>query len=172
MRPDDVPLPSIDGDRSVDDVRNELRHVLANGESMHCPCCGGNAKVYARPINGTMVAALRAIARSTSGLTNAQIIAITKQAGGGNVSLLQHWRLVDRWPGSVWRITPHGRDFLLGRVAVPARVLLYNNQFLGFDDSKDLHVSDLAENDFSLDEILLPDAVRRVDISPNATSGV
>lgn len=138
----------------LDQARSELRTELADGSLATCVCCGQTAKIYARPLNATMVASLRAIAMSSYGLDNAQIIAATKQSGGGNVSLLQHWKLVESWPGKIWRITHNGRAFLGGHIRVPAKVILYNNIFLGFDATTTVSVVDLAGKAFDLTELL------------------
>lgn len=159
FNPSLIPLPKGGEWRTLGEARDELRDELGEGELATCPCCGQDAKVYSRPINSTMVSALKAIASSAYGLDNRQIIAATKQSGGGNVSLLQHWKLIEQWPGKIWRVTQTGKSFLAGHVTLASRVILYNNIFLGFDDSERVAVEDMLGRRFSLDELLDPGAV-------------
>lgn len=155
---DAIPLPSLRYADPLGIVRSDLRKALGEGEAVECPCCGQQARVYSRPINATMIRALHEIAISPFGLTNAAIIARTHQAGGGNVSLLQHWGFVESWPGHVWRATPAGRNFLRGLFRVPSRVLLYANIFLGLDERETVSVRDVAGREFDLSSATDPAA--------------
>lgn len=150
-----IPLPRVRYADPLGLVRADLRQELGEGEAVSCPCCGQRAKIYSRPMNGTMIKSLLEVAKSPYGLTNAAIIARTHQAGGGNLSLLQHWGFVESWPGHVWRATFQGRRFLSGVVSVPSRVLLYNNIFLGFDEREMVTVKDVYGRKFDLDDISL-----------------
>ena len=163
MNPKDIPLPNQRGWMILDALRDEMRQDLSNGEMVTCLCCGGRSKVYSRTITGTMVEVLRLLDKAQYGLTNGQIIAATKQSGGGNVSLMLHWELVDSCRGSVWTITDRGRRFLCGEIAIPKRVLLYNNICLGFDDTEQVRAHDLVDHDFSLEDVLSPGHVRAVE---------
>lgn len=159
-----IPLPKGGEGRTLGEARNELRGELGEGELATCPCCGQDAKVYSRPINSTMVSALKAIASSAYGLDNRQIIAATKQSGGGNVSLLQHWKLIEQWPGKIWRVTPTGKSFLAGHVRLASRVILYNNIFLGFDESETVTIEDMLGRRFSADDLLNPSAITAASV--------
>lgn len=165
-----IPLPKGGEWRTLGEVRNELRGELGEGELATCPCCGQDAKVYSRPINATMVSALRAIAQSAYGLDNRQIIAATKQSGGGNVSLLQHWKLIEQWPGKVWRVTATGRAFLAGHVRLASRVILYNNIFLGFDEGETVTVEDMLGRRFSAEDLLNPAAIANASVTEAKTT--
>lgn len=168
--PASIPLPKGGEWRTLGEARNELRGEIGEGELATCPCCGQDAKVYSRPINSTMVSALKAIAQSAYGLDNRQIIAATKQSGGGNVSLLQHWGLIEQWPGKIWRVTRMGRAFLAGDIKLASRVILYDNIFLGFDQSETVTVEDMLGRRFSADELLNPGAITGADVAGAETT--
>ena len=164
----DIPLPVVSATSTLAEYRETLRQELADGEMTCCAACGQTAKVYARPINGTMVKALAELAKAPNGLTNQQILAATRQGGGGNVSLLVHWSMVESWPGSVWRITKAGRLFLADHWEAAHKVILYNNRFLGLDTSRLVKASDLADVAFDRAELLAASAVATADVGFHA----
>lgn len=158
LNPSDIPVGSGDDAIPLVWVREQLRAELATGDIIGCPCCGQTAKVYSRSINATIARSLRLIAESSTGLTNRDIISATRQSGGGNISLLQFWGLVTQ-DDKRWKITSSGRQWLYGYIAIPSRVLIYNNQFLGFDERKKVRFVDVTGYEFSLTDVLDPRAV-------------
>ena len=158
--PEIIPLPKMRGEETLATVREEMRVLMAVGEAVTCPCCSQTAKVYSRPINAAMVAALSVVARSTGGLNNRGIVsAMGKSDGASQISKLVHWGLVEQDREHNWCVTSKGRLFLAGRIKIPARILIYNNLFLGFDERDHVDVLDVAGVEFSLAEVLDPDAV-------------
>lgn len=161
-----IPLPTACGDLPLWDARANLRAQLAEGEMAHCPCCGQTAKVYSRAITGTMVRSLQAIARAGfMGLDNRQIIAATKQSGGGNTSLLAHWKVI-RNDKRRWVATSDGFAFLRNEFRVPSRILLYDNIFLGFDTSEYVKASDLWDAPWERESMMAPEAVTEAEVEP------
>lgn len=165
ITPETIPLPTDNQERPLWWLQDRLREELALGQLAQCACCGQDAKVYSRPINATMVKALRVISRSADGLDNGAIIAATRQKGGGNTSLMEHWGLVQRGPHKRWHVTPFGRRFLLGVEQIPSRVVLYNNIFLGFDSRRLVTVEDI-DRGFDFGDVMSAEAVREAHVSP------
>lgn len=158
--PEIIPLPKMRGEETLATVREEIRTLMAVGEAVTCPCCAQNAKVYSRPINAAMVAALDVVAKSAGGLNNRKIVAaMGRSDGASQISKLAHWGLVEQDREHNWCVTSKGRLFLSGRIKIPARILIYNNLFLGFDERDHVDVMDVAGVDFSLADVLDPDAV-------------
>lgn len=156
---DQIPLPSIDPDKTLGEARADLRAALFEGELLSCPCCAGSAKVYSRAITGTMVRVLKMLAESRVGMDNAAIIAATRQSGGGNTSLMAHWGLADKTAEGRWYATARGRLFLSGAIRVPWKVVTYNNIVLGFDVSRQVTARDVAGENFSFTETLAPESI-------------
>lgn len=160
-----IPLPTAHGDLPLWEARANLRAQLAEGDVAQCACCGQTAKVYSRAITGTMVRALHAIAKAGfMGLDNRQIIAATQQSGGGNTSLLAHWRLIRHEGKRRWVATADGHAFLRDELRVPARILIYDNVFLGFDTSENVLASDLWSVGWSREETMAPEAVTEAEV--------
>ena len=149
-----IPLPSVGADRSLGDVRADLRHNLAEGEPAYCLCCGATTKVYARGLNHMMVRSLALLAQEPYGLASATITRRTGQTGGGDTAKLAHWGLIESVGDTVWKITPMGRQFLSGDIRLPHKALIYIDKLIGFDASITVSVTDVVGKAFNLDEVM------------------
>jgi len=73
------------------------------------------------------------------------------------VGKLAWWNLVERHPdkqhGGLWRMTQLGADFAMGSTALPARVVLYNNQCEGFEGDQ-ITVSEALGSKFDYEELM------------------
>jgi len=149
--PKDIPLPKSEGQNAVEDVRDAFRELLAKGEAITCPCCGGETKIYARGIYKKMVVALFEIGKRGA-LTPSQLSAIT---AGGEYSMLGHWGLIEhREKSGSWAITSKGWRFLKGEIELPHKVLIFQGTVLGFDTSKTISVHDVKKLNLDLGEVL------------------
>lgn len=148
----DIPLPGKDATATVAVVRDAMRAELAKGESVICPCCGGTSKVYARTIHAKMVRALIEVARTSDGLSPADLSALT---AGGDAQKLAHWGLILRdVKTGLWFASTKGRYWLAGDITIPHKVITYGAQIIGFDKSKMIRVSDVRNSPVNLAEIL------------------
>jgi len=147
-----IPLPDSNPTQAMWWARDQLRHDLATGAIVGCPCCGGAAKVYARKINMQMIKALIVLGRNSKGMPPSLLMRLA-DVQGGDYGKLRHYGFVreDNEPerGIVWYVTQRGIAFLRGDIQVPHRMILYQNKCLGFDDSKMVRVTDIHP-DFSL----------------------
>lgn len=151
LSPADIPLPKREADVSLDIVREALRTLLATGEMVECPCCGGVSKVYARGIHAAMVRGLIKVASSSSGLPPSAF----SREEGGDFAKLTHWGLIEQTKETgAWAITNKGRRWLSGEITIPHKVLLYGSEVLGFDHSKLIHASDVKKLGVDLGDIL------------------
>ena len=127
-----------------------LRAIVRAGrdEGCTCPACDQYCKTYSRLLNATMAACLCGLARvSTQGLDFVRIADIPygtadARTAGGEFAKLVHWDLIrartndtdqKRMSGQ-WCLTPKGLAFARGDIQVPRRVVLYNNQVIGFSE--------------------------------------
>ena len=153
-----IPLPSHKAAEILGIVRADLRKDLATGELVDCPCCGGRAKVYARKLNSTQCRVLRIVASNDDGMTPRQVVQMSGvQSDLGKLRMwgLTHYDEERR----LWLATDRGRAFLGGRLRVPHRVLIYQGDVLGFDDSRMIGIADVLP-DFSLErDVMSAEAV-------------
>ena len=126
---------------TVQEARAHLRSLLSDGH--HCPVCGQFAKEYKRKLNATMVKALSVIYKEMApGLHYVHGPTVLRGTGimGGEVGKLALFDLVEEKPGKPfggsrsghWRVTPKGRAFLQGVLAVPKYAHVYDGRVLGF----------------------------------------
>jgi len=154
-----VPLPTAGAERTVGEVRANLRSDLATGEPAFCLCCGATNKVYARGLTHMMVRVLKLLHHEEHGLTSATITKRTGQTGGGDTSKLVYWDLIEPCSDNVWRITRKGRQFLRGEITLPHKALVYIDRFIGHDTSIMVSVHDVAGKAFDLGEVMAAEPV-------------
>jgi hypothetical protein len=120
-------------------------------DGVACPCCGQFAKRYRRKITSSMAYALILINRAHKQYPEKKWLHVErylKQLPGvptsmrGDFAKLIYWDLIVkedriRDDGSsrngYYAITSAGRSFVSGGLSVPKYVLIYNNQFQGFE---------------------------------------
>jgi len=163
LDPEKLPLPSGELGKLLSEAGDELRAALVTGKATTCPCCGGDAKVYARALGATMVKVLRALNRAGEhGLVSRDIVAQTLvQSDTGKLAA---WGFAHKGADHRWRITPRGRDFLQGGLAVAHRVLFYQGHVIGFDYSRMVRVRDVSK-EFDLErDVLSAAAVQNAEL--------
>lgn len=164
---DMVPLPVAGADRTLADVRGDIRKDLAEGEAVYCLCCGSTNRVYARGLSAVMARTLVELYKALPHtLTSATITKRTGQTGGGDTSKLVYWGLIEAWPEHSWKITDRGIQFLRGNIRLPHKALIYHDTLIGFDTSIEVTIRDLIGKNFSLDEVLAPENVRHSVVEP------
>jgi len=127
-------------DRTLREVREEVRAGRLSRDGVTCPACDRLAKVYRRRINVGMCRVLLDLARhyrDTDGEW-AKIGVGGLATSGGDYSKMRWWGLIESPPedaeradGSarvgLWRITPLGVQFLRGEVTVDRYVYEYDS---------------------------------------------
>jgi hypothetical protein len=128
--------PGEDDDMTVGQAKAAARHLFEAGEISDCKCCGQTIKKYPRSINKTMVASLEVMLR-LGGATSRQILAATRQSGGGDHAKLAYWGLAAyREDDKAWMCTDKGRKFLAGEIMVAKYAHLYNSDLHGFSKAQ------------------------------------
>lgn len=153
---------------SLLDARKWLRSKLPDG--IDCPCCGRFAKRYRRNIGVTTAKCLSAM--WYLGPDGEWVFArdIVRRVGvegnshpTGMIGMLQHWGLVqakENWEDPTkkhtgqWRITPSGREFVIGKISVPRYVFLTFNVADGFGDEKIWFQDLLKDNEFNYEDTM------------------
>jgi hypothetical protein len=164
------PLPSC----TLEEARQWLQGHLAVGVS--CPCCTQFAKIYKRPMTGTMAYALVLIYRHFRSATVGSWLHVptflTAQSGlgpvarGGDWAKLVYWGLI-RDKGDVrddgsnragyYQITDHGCQFVECKVRVPKYVWIYDGQALTRTEEPELvSIRDVMGTKFDYSELMRP----------------
>ena len=121
-------------------VRAWLDGVKRSGETVDCPSCDQEVKVYPRPLNGTMAQILVLIYKyfhKNPGEEWLHVDDFLKQFSINcrYYSIMAYWGLIAAKPGKrgdglgrtgYWKITGLGVDFVEGRVSVPKEFFMFN----------------------------------------------
>ena len=127
--------------RSLWQARTELLEDIEDGAT--CPCCGQLAKVYKRKLNREMARWLVWLVKKyLNGMKHhcsEWIDVRDSRVRGGDYAKLALWGLAKRKPvdeesksrtSGLWKPTPRGIDFAMGRCNVPSHLYLYNNEIV------------------------------------------
>jgi len=120
----------------LEDARRHVREGLDKGVT--CPCCGQLAKRYRRWIHAEVAIFLIKLVkayRKDPRYYHAKELIDAKGKHSTDASYTQHWGLVtkanaeaDGRKGGFYKPTQRGIDFVLGRIAVPAHAVIYDNR--------------------------------------------
>lgn len=144
-----------------------------------CPCCSQFAKIYERSITSAMAYGLILVYRNQkSGLAPEWLHVenyLKKQeipsSIRGDFSKLRFWGLVVpkkdvRSDGSkrtgFYKMTSKGVDFVKYRITVPAKVRLFNNEFLGYT-GKEINIGEALGKRFHYMELMGKDATENYE---------
>lgn len=140
---------------SFEDVKSQFLNGLDKGTN--CPCCGRFTKIYKRKLNQGMAATLIRLSKETPGsyIHVKEFLREEKFHNTHDWTLLRYWGLLESHPekNALWRITPKGIDFAHGRVNVPRKITLLNNEFLGFSNEETTIVEALGDK-FDYNELM------------------
>lgn len=155
---------------TVGEAKEFLRKNFQRG--VGCPCCKQFVKQYKRPMTSSMAWAFLLVYRHMK--ANPQLEWLHVQnflkplpipaavANTGDFSKLKHWGLIEEKLGirddlssrvGYYRVTDKGRMFAEGKLTVPKRVKLYNQEFFGFEGN-DITIQDALGKRFDFNEIL------------------
>ena len=114
----------------------------ALGKGGVCPCCGGFARFYERRINATMAKCLVWLVGESG--TSRAWVNLPKQAPrwllrSNQLATLRHWELVEKRENEnpkikssgIWRPTPIGRAWVVGKVRIPTHAVIYKGDTIG-----------------------------------------
>jgi hypothetical protein len=149
----------------------EAREYVADGmmepNGIACPCCEQRAKLYKRPLNGSMAAMLIVLSHINNGngwtyIEEWREKSGIKLNGGGDYGKLAYWNLVESMPvapeqdkgsSGQWKMTKKGFEFSAGSIKVPSHALIYNNKVMGFSD-KLVGINECLGKKFSYMEVM------------------
>ena len=132
------------------EMRNDLAERRWKIKGTNCPCCGQRAKVYPYSLHDKMATALILLHRL--GNLHApktgwvyftdELMKLHLSAANLNYYRLKHWGLVEtatkregvKKVGGKWRLTPQGRQFVLGEIRVPLVAYVYDNRRIKYGD--------------------------------------
>ncbi len=142
-----------------------------------CPCCNQVAKIYKRKLNRAMAYSLICLYRLLSEadeegwldvpglLAKHGLVAVLRSR---EYQKLRYWGLVeakgekreDGGKAGKYRITETGRLFVIGNLALPRYVLLYNGGVIKVDATEKITIREALGDRFNYDELMAaePDA--------------
>jgi hypothetical protein len=132
-----------------------------------CPCCGQYAKIYKYKLFATSAMALIVLYKLSKKSSEeyfhvssfAEQIKFKKRSP--HFAELRFWGLIesskekhiDKKHSGYWKITKKGIDFVQNKIKVDEYILIYNNQYLGFDGDK-ISIKHALSNKFSYEELM------------------
>jgi hypothetical protein len=154
--------------KSLAQARHEFHQTLAAGDETTCPVCSRYAKIRAQGITSTMAYAMCWITmESHHGLqwanVNKEAPRVVLESGGAYAQLV-HWSLIyqkvndddpTKKTSGLWKPTPKGIDFALGKISVPKQVKVFNKRGLEFTAER-VTIHDCKGNLFDYQEVMKP----------------
>jgi len=138
------------GRDTLADYRRRFYAILKNGKYTHCDVCGKHAKLDNRPFNYSMACwMLYFFEACKDGRRFAYFGDAAPWLRNSNqYSTLKHWGLLQpasdfpeeerrlrpptKKTSGYWITTPKAREWVYGEIAIPKRVLIYNDEPLAF----------------------------------------
>lgn len=146
--------------------------VRENGaEGVICPCCHQVAKVYKRKLNRAMAYSLIVLYRLSGEADEAGFIDVPRALAKHNLvavlrsreyQKLRYWGLAeakgekrdDGGKAGKYRITETGMLFVVGNLAVPRHVYLYNGAVMSLDTTEKITIREALGDRFNYDELM------------------
>lgn len=158
------------GDRGgrVDTLADARALVMAQryDGGITCPCCDQFAKVYKRKLNSGMARVLVEFYWKQRSAKDGWVHyrqAAVRRTSGELVSLeyskLRFWGLIEKAPretgrAGCWRAPEKGIAFVEGRITVAKHVLIYNDRFMGLDETVRTDIRRALGSKFDYDELM------------------
>jgi hypothetical protein len=145
---------------TVREAREKLMVERWEADGVDCPCCSQRAKVYRRPLYGTMARDLIKMYRA-NGLNVFHLPTLLGHSGGDS-NKLRFWGLIEEEPNTrpdgskragYWRVTEDGEEFIMLRAKVQSHILLYAQGFLGLDGDY-ISIDDCLGKKFNYTELM------------------
>lgn len=147
---------------TLQEAKQRLRSNFHKGTD--CPCCGQFVKLYKRKLTSSMAYGLLLLKDKTE-WTHVENYFKTLDIPSsirGDISKLVYWKMLERQEGKredgsnrigYYRITQLGINFVNNMQDVPSHVLIYNNKFQGYSDTRTNIVKFLG-NKFNYSELM------------------
>jgi len=109
-----------------------------------CNGCGRSMKVSRLKIHKTLATMLVSLQQLGNGWHHIETFRPTKHGSGRDFSILKHWNLVESKPANsdedkrtsgMYRLTDSGKAFVLGTIAKPKYVYVFNNKVIETSDT-------------------------------------
>ena len=129
---------------SIKEAKSYLRENFEEGAT--CPCCGQFVKLYKRKLNSGMASTLIRIYRDNQqAWTHVKnFLRENKYQNSHDWTRLKDWGLLEEQENTettkktsgTWRITDRGVKFIMGQIAVPSHIFIYNNSLQGYSNTE------------------------------------
>jgi len=137
-------------ERTLAEARQWVREN--RDEGVRCPCCDQFAKVYKRSLNSGMAWCLIKMHRMTR---NDEFIYTPRVIdNSGTLSKLRYWDLLEGDERGWWRVTNAGRRFVRRVDKVGRWAVIYNDELLYIDDSKEIDIVEALNNKFDYESLM------------------
>jgi hypothetical protein len=157
----DDPFAGFPDDMTLGDARDKLRELVWDGH--RCPCCTQYAQVYKRTINAGIARALIVMHRAEPGgdWMHKPTVLSGLGAAARDESIARYWGLLeeettlraDGGRAGWWRVTPKGRQFVLGLISVPKYAHIYDGRALKLD-GKPVDIAECLGKKFDYRELM------------------
>ncbi len=138
-------------------LQHRINDLLNQGWAVVCPLSGKLIRLYRRGLHQSQVNTLRRLMEKSDKLGKTYLhVEFFSGRRDGDLAKLELWHLAERMrdanrlegesASGMWRITPHGRLFLEGKVRIPRQVAVLLGERLGYVDAAvTMSVSEVAE---------------------------
>jgi len=145
-------------------IQSAKQYIKENRiKGVNCPCCGQFVKVYTRRLYAGMAYELIRLYNLHKG-TNFEMYIHHKFFSDtriNGISKLKHWGLVEekintdtkKRTSGYWKITKLGINFVLNKIAVYEKIILYKNEFQSFKGEK-VKITDCLGTKFNYTELM------------------
>lgn len=117
-----------------------------------CPCCDQYCQIYKRTMFSTMA---RDLIRMLKKGADKEYIRTSRIDNSGNIGKMRHLGLITMGDTrGYWKITETGMMFLQRRHRVPKWFYTWNQECVGYDDSKTIDIIDALGKKFDYDELM------------------
>lgn len=143
-------------------AKRKIKENIRKG--ITCPCCGLFVKQYKRKLNSTMCLSLLNLYKLNKNNEDYHHITIIEpsKAGTGELSKLAYWGLVEsqvnestsKRCSGFWRITPKGKKFAKGEIALPKHCIVFNKELIRLDGTEQVKITDALGDRFNYQELM------------------
>jgi len=147
---------------TLEEAKEWLREHLKEGA--RCPCCTQLAKVYSRPVYGTMASHLINLYNldKSSDERFFHVSAFCPKHPGDFAKLV-YWELIEERPkdedntekrtSGYWAITDRGKRFVRNQTTIMSHVKLYDSRVMGFE-GKSVDIKTILGKKFDYEELM------------------
>lgn len=151
---------------TIAEAKEYLREHAKKG--VDCPVCNQRVQIYERLIYSSLALSLIRLYWLTRENPNKPYFHISDftidgKTIAGDFSKFRYWGLAvekekdasdtTRRTSGYWAITEKGKDFLLGKISVPKRAVIYNSRCLGFSEEK-ATIQEALGKDFNYQDLM------------------